>query len=172
MLELKLEDLFNAQMLVDTAADSLATNPTDSTFKLAVSDTVVVRQSEEEALEVLAFEPVNLLKNYKGIDKDTVRVSYQHYSRFGAEYLVENLSRSSNWILQTCEEPLRNKIMESRGPLILKLMLEIIMDVDNSDLRALTTSLQTLWFKDAPGENVCTAVSYLKRGFDVAPELL
>jgi len=37
------------------------------------------------------------------------------------------------------------------------------MDVDDSALRALTTSLQTLRLKDAPGENVCTVVSYLKR---------
>jgi len=36
------------------------------------------------------------------------------------------------------------------------------MDVDYSALRALTQSLQTLRFKDVHGENVCTAVSYLK----------
>jgi len=85
--------------------------------------------------------------------------------------LVENLAWSADWILQTCEEPLRKKIiegivgispMDSGDPLILKLMLDIIMDVDNSALCAITTSLQTLWLKDVPGENVCTAVSYLK----------
>ena len=119
----------------------------------------------------MAIEPVDLLKNYKGIDEETVRVSNRYYSRFGTEYLVENLSWSSVRILQTCEESRRNKIlegtvgispMESGGPLILKLMLDIIMDVDNSVLRVLTTSLQTLWLKNVPGENIYTAVGYLK----------
>ena len=52
--------------------------------------------------------------------------------------------------------------MEMGGPLVLKLMLDIIMDVDDSALRALTQSLQTLGLKDVPGENVCTSVRYLK----------
>ena len=46
--------------------------------------------------------------------------------------------------------------------MVLKLMLDIIMDVDDSALHALTQSLQTLRLKDVPGENVCNAVSYLK----------
>jgi len=36
------------------------------------------------------------------------------------------------------------------------------MDADDSALRALTISFQTLRLKDEPGENFCTAVSYLK----------
>ena len=38
--EIKLQDLFNDQTLVKTAVDSLAENPIDSTFKLAVADLV------------------------------------------------------------------------------------------------------------------------------------
>ena len=45
MLEMKLEDLFDAQVLAKTAADLLATNPTDSTLKLAVPDLMAERQS-------------------------------------------------------------------------------------------------------------------------------
>ena len=52
--------------------------------------------------------------------------------------------------------------MEMGGLLVLNLMFDIIMDVDDSALRALTQSLQTLRLKDVPGENVCAAVSYLK----------
>ena len=43
MLEMRLEDLFNAQALAKTAEDALATNPTDSTLKLAVADSVAER---------------------------------------------------------------------------------------------------------------------------------
>ena len=51
--------------------------------------------------------------------------------------------------------------MEIGVPLVLKLMLDIIMDVDDSALCALTQR-KTLRLKDVPGENVCTAVRYLK----------
>ena len=40
MLEMKLKDLFDTQTLAKTAANELATNPTDSTLKLAVADSV------------------------------------------------------------------------------------------------------------------------------------
>merc|ERR1740124_409077 len=164
---MKLKDLFNAQALVESAANSLATNTTDSTLKLAVANFVAERQSAEE----VAIDLVDLLKNYKGIAEETVRVFNRYYSRFRAEYSMENLAWSPNRILQRFEEPLRNNIlegivgispMESGGPLIFKLMLEIIMDADDSALRVLTKSLQTLQLKDVPGKNICTAVSYLK----------
>ena len=40
ILEMKLEDLLDAQSLAETAEDALATNSTDSTLKLAVADLV------------------------------------------------------------------------------------------------------------------------------------
>ena len=43
-----------------------------------------------------------------------------------------------------------------------KLMLDIVMEVEDSALCSLVQSLQTLRMKDIEGENVRTAVSYLK----------
>ena len=48
------------------------------------------------------------------------------------------------------------------GALTLKLTLDIIMDVDDSELHALTENLQSLRMKDVAGENIETVVSYLK----------
>ena len=98
-------------------------------------------------LETVNLDPTNLLKTFKGIMEEEVRVSNRYYYQYGSEYSVENFAWSNDRILNTCEEPLRNKIleglvgvnaMEMGGPLVLKLMLDIIMDVDNSTLRALT----------------------------------
>jgi len=47
----------------DVSGDSLVINPTDSTLKLAVEDLVAEQQSVEEALEEMAIEPIDLLKN-------------------------------------------------------------------------------------------------------------
>ena len=52
--------------------------------------------------------------------------------------------------------------MDMGGPLVLKLMLNIIMDVNDSILRALMQRLQTLRLKEIPRENIYIAVSYLK----------
>ena len=56
-------------------------------------------------------------------------------------------------ILNTCEEPLHDKIreclvavnpLEVGGPLVLKKILDIVMDVDDSAIRALIRNLQLL----------------------------
>jgi len=56
---------------------------------------------------------------------------------------MENLSWSQNIILNLCEKPLRDKVRESifgmstfemGRPIILKIILDVIMDVDDSAL--------------------------------------
>ena len=44
----------------------------------------------------------------------------------------------------------------------LKLILDIIIDLNDSAFRALIKNLQNLWMKDVTGENLETVVSYLK----------
>ena len=84
---------------------------------------------------------------------------------------MENLAWSSDRILNTCEDNLLDKVryllvgvspQEGGVPLVLKIMLEIFMNVDDSALRFLTQNLQTIHLKDIPGENVSTIMSYLK----------
>ena len=52
--------------------------------------------------------------------------------------------------------------IESGGPLALKWVLELVMDVDDTALSYLTQNLQSLRISGVPGENVGTIVSYLK----------
>ena len=52
--------------------------------------------------------------------------------------------------------------MYAGGTLVLKMILEIFVDVNDSTLRSLTQSLYTLCMKDIPGENMGTVMSYLK----------
>ena len=48
---------------------------------------------------------------------------------------------------------------------MLKLMLELVMDVDNIVLRSLPQCIQILQLNNIPGENTETATSYLKGTF-------
>ena len=86
---------------------------------------------------------------------------------------MENLSWSTDMVLKTCEESLKDKVreglvgvseMESGEPIALKKTLEFIMDVNHAALRSLTEALQNLRMNDVTGENLGTVVSYLKGG--------
>ena len=61
--------------------------------------------------------------------------------------------------------------LESGSPLVLKLMIDIVMDVDDSALRLLTQNLQTIQMKDVPDKHVGTIVSYLKGGIIYSKKL-
>ena len=171
LLESKLDVLFTRQASINEASNFLATDQGNYVFRNDLSTAVAAGDTAIAKLESVSLEPTNLLKNYKGITEDEVRTSNRYYSQYRSDYLVENLAWTNDRLLNTCEEPFCNKILEALvgvdamkigGPLVLKLMLDIIMYVDDSALRALTQSLQTLQLKDVPGENMCTAVSYLK----------
>jgi len=76
---------------------------------------------------------------------------------------VENLSWYGNYILITCEDSLRDEVreglvgvskMENGRPLVLKKVLDIVMNVDDAVFRSLTEGLHSLRMKEVPGENV------------------
>ena len=60
----------------------------------------------------MPLKSTDLLTNYKRIEEEEVKMSNQYYSTYGSDYSVENLAWSNNHILNTCEEPLKNKILE------------------------------------------------------------
>jgi len=52
--------------------------------------------------------------------------------------------------------------MERGGPLVFKLMLDVVIDVEGSPLRSMTDRIKKVQVKDIPGENVDTIIIYLK----------
>jgi len=94
-----------------------------------------------------------------------------YYAKYGNTYSVENLAWSGDQILGKRNGALRGKVregligvsdLEAGGNLVFKMMLGIVMNVEDISLRSLTQSLQKLRLMDVPGENFGTAVSYLK----------
>jgi len=74
-------------------------------------------------------------------------------------------------IINTCNNTLRDEAreelvrmsqLESGRLLVLKLMFNIIVDVDASALQLPTQSLQLIYLKGIPGDNVSTVMAYLK----------
>ena len=94
-------------------------------------------------LEGVTIISVNLLKSFKEVDIAKICQSNQSYDEYGAEHTVENLAWSSEQILNTSNGVLMDKVREdlviispldTGGPLVLKMMLKIVMDVDSINL--------------------------------------
>ena len=104
-----------------------------------------------------------LLKDFKTIDVTTIHRSNAYYTQYGVGNTVENISWSGDRILDMCEESLRDNIQEGLidvcllelgGLLVFKLMIDIVLDVEDSALNSMAQSLQTMRLKYIPGENV------------------
>ena len=52
--------------------------------------------------------------------------------------------------------------LERGVPLVLSMMLDVVMDVEDSSLQSMTERIRTVRMKDIPGKNVGIITSYLK----------
>jgi len=95
------------------------------------------------------------------LDKTSIHQLNSYYAMFRTNSTVDNLSRNSDRTMNSCEDPLRDKVRESligmntlemESPIVLKRMLDIIMDIDDSDLWDLTENLPNIQMKDIHGE--------------------
>ena len=170
-LEEKLTDLHVWQGVLERCKLALLASLTDTALLLEKENAEKLILSTTSNLQATPIQTTYLIKSFKDIDEATIKRSNSYYARYGADWSAENMSWSSDRILNTCEDLLRDKArkglvgvsaLESGGPLVLKKTLDIVMDVDDTALRLLTESLQHLRMKDVPGKKVGTVVSYLK----------
>ena len=96
--------------------------------------------------------PIDMMSRLQDLDESIIRQSNRYYAEYGFAGTVENLTWISDRIA-LCEDSLRDKVreglvgvlhLESGVPLVLFFMMNIIMDVNNSDPRFLTEKLQVL----------------------------
>ena len=170
-LERKLQAVHACQAEESRIESALISSPTDGNLLSELNAIQASLQTSTQNLQDTPIATTNLIQSFKNVDEATIKRSNSYYARYGASWSVENLSWSADYILNTCEDSLRDKVreglvgvneLENGGPLVLKKMLDIVMNVDDAALRSLTEGLQSLRMKDVPGENVGTVVSYLK----------
>ena len=171
LLNSAIEELFVCQTAENQAALALRSDSTNSALASALKKGEQATIEATTKLEGINISTSNLFTSFQDLTDDDVRQSNRYYAMYGSKETVENLTWSSDRMLATCEEDLRDKVreqqvvvssLESGGPLTLKLMLNLVMDVDEAALRSLIQNLQLLRMKDVAGENVGTVVSYLK----------
>ena len=145
-----LDLLFDCQSDEEQAATALALNPTDTVLVATNSTRIRATARAESQLSAIKINSVNLITSFQDLDETAIRQSNRYYAMYGSPATVENLSWSGERCLETCEDALKDKIreqlvgvsvLENGGPLVLKLALDLVMDIDDSALRALTQNL-------------------------------
>ena len=161
--------MFRNQTDLQEAEDRLLLNTSDvdlQTYQRLAEQALTTSISAVDAVEI---KTLDLFTDFKTVKETTFRRLNMYYAQYGVEYTLENLSWSNEHILNTCGDPLRDETrerllgvseLESGGPLVFKLMLDVVMDVEDSSLRSLVQLLQSLKLKDIEGENIATIVSY------------
>ena len=114
---------------------------------------------------------VQLQTEYSNQSLANVRNAVSWQNRLGPSYYVENNSWSETMILDSCEAPLRAKILEDLekcpklergGPTAFFIMMKHIISTSSESLRSLLAQFQKAKLTDIAGENVLTAVTYIR----------
>ena len=65
-----------------------------------------------QLLNAVEITPVDLVQYFQLLDESTIRQSNSYYARYGAVHTVENLSWTEDKLLESCKEPLCDKLRE------------------------------------------------------------
>ena len=139
VLETKIQAVHDCQATADHLIAQLVVTPQDTALLEEQVNASAALQTSTEDLQRTPVTTSNLIKSFKDVDEATIRRSNQYYANYGAAWLVENLAWSSDMILNTCKDSLKDKVqeglvgvseMELGGLLALKKMLSIVMNVD------------------------------------------
>ena len=121
--------------------------------------------------DVVVTSTLNLFDSYSSVTRQQVQASSEHYLLFGQDFDVENLKWSEDFLSNSCEPDLRNKINENMmlsqdtyqgGPLFFYELIQIILTLTADDAEAMKTSIKTMTLQDFQGENVDKAVTLLR----------
>lgn len=130
----------------------------------------IVQEDEDDPGNILP-DVINLREYITRVTEEQVRESNDFYSRHGQTYDVQNLMWTQELLENSCEDDLRDKVMESLtqipqseqgGPLFYFIMINLITSSTAEAARTLINRIRTLQIRDIPGENVFTAVSQVR----------
>ena len=138
-----LKVLFACQETKAEALAAAAENSTDNSFINAAILASRVVQATEGDVKAVEITTIDMLSSFQDLDTATIRQLNQLYAMYGPEATVKNLVWSADLVLNSCEDSLRGKVREglvggllldAGGLLTLKLIIGIIMDVNDSAL--------------------------------------
>ena len=129
-LELKLRAVHACQGEEEDAQVALGDDPTNVGLIADLARIQASLASRTQILQGTTINTTNLIKSFKDLDETTIKLSNSYYAKYGSSWSVENLSWSSDYILNTCDDSLRDKAREG-----------LVMNVDDATLCSLTEGL-------------------------------
>jgi hypothetical protein len=167
-----LQAIYNINIRLRELQKDLAQNNLQDVFTIFTAWENAARQGRSLPLpSTNAATHVRLLEKYSEISFDNVKKSTAFYMQVGAEYQVENLKWSGEKILSSCEESLREKILESTaaldpiyhgGPVYFWLMMQLVSTTSDHAMRCVIDKINKLKLSDFDGESVLHAVTFLR----------
>ena len=131
---------------------------------------LVVPTGSTSAPHEVKAETFNLLEDFS-MEVDIVNDSTYHYLTYGQDYDVENLRWSYDFLFNSCEPDLRDKIQERMmlhnkayhgGPLFFYEMIQMILSMNAYEVERLRDSLKNMTMQDFKGEDVEKAITLLR----------
>lgn len=130
-----------------------------------------IRPNRSRALPIPGTSDLNLLKKFNGTSVDSIKRSTEFWLLSGGDYHVEDIRWSGEKILASCDDALREKVLESvqtipsiyhGGPLFFYYMMTFVTTTSDQAMRVVVDKLNRLRLSDFDGENVLVAVSFLR----------
>jgi hypothetical protein len=115
---------------------------------------------------------INLFHDIKNTDLSIVKLANQYFMEYGKDYHGENCVWSGEKILNSCDNTLRDKLIElirgwdpkhKGGPTYFNLLMGLIVATSKKSLWSLLDKIAKLQLTDFDGEDVNKAVSFLRR---------
>jgi hypothetical protein len=113
----------------------------------------------------------SLLANYSTMTVNECHASVEHYPLYSQAYHLQNLDWSHEMFERSCEDDLRNKILEKSmdipailmfGPTFLALVMHEVMSTAEESIRALTSRITNMKLTNFKGEDSTKAASQLR----------
>ena len=160
MLSSAIKDLRTCQASENQTKQELDADNTSATLQATFLGCEGATTLASANIERVSISTSNLFTSFQDLTEDDIRQSNRYYAMYRSAETVKNLAWSADQLLASCEEDLRNKVrkqlvgisaLESGRPIVLKLVLDSVMDIDKAAMWSLTQNLQLLQMKNVPG---------------------
>ena len=130
-----------------------------------------IRPNRSRALPIPGTSDLSLLKKFNGASVDSIKRSTEFWLLSGGDYHVEDVCWSGEKILASCDDILREKVLESvqtipsiyrGGPLFFYNMISFVTTTSDQAMFVVVDKLNRFRLSDFDGENVLVAVSFLR----------
>ena len=159
------ESIYSIVTRFDDLQDSLRVNDMLDVFCIASE------YNDDGSGPTRSAVEIDLFHDIKSTDIGLVKLANQYFMEWGDDFHGENIVWSGEKILNSCDEGLRDKLIESTrgwdamhkgGPTYLKLLMGLIVATSEKSLRSLLDKVAKLKLQDFNGEDVNKAVSFLR----------